>query len=251
VVPRPGPRRHPRHLRPLGLARRPEGLREGPRDALRGALPAGLRRRPEDIAGWPEIHRILTPIGLDAEARELYARRGPPSARRWPSTRGTRPALRPRRALRLRQKSSLIRVEGTARARARAPRERPSGRGVGRLSRDPGRAARSLQAEGCVRRAARRAWARRARGERLRFQRGEARRWRCSPWRRASRCTRASTTTCPRSEVIHDLRWSAIQMAQIEGRCHRDGRFAQVYWAYADDTIEERIAAIVCRRSSR
>ncbi|WP_437877509.1 helicase-related protein [Sorangium sp. So ce513] len=28
----------------------------------------------------------------------------------------------------------------------------------------------------------------------------------------------------PRSEVIHDLRWSAIQMAQIEGRCHRDGR---------------------------
>ena len=51
-----------------------------------------------------------------------------------------------------------------------------------------------------------------------------------------------------RSHVIHDLRWSAIQMAQIEGRCHRDGRFAQVYWTYADDTLEERIAAIVCRR---
>jgi hypothetical protein len=48
--------------------------------------------------------------------------------------------------------------------------------------------------------------------------------------------------------VIHDLRWSAIQMAQIEGRCHRDGRFAQVYWAYADDTVEERLAAVVCRR---
>jgi hypothetical protein len=48
--------------------------------------------------------------------------------------------------------------------------------------------------------------------------------------------------------VIHDLRWSAIQMAQIEGRCHRDGRFAQVYWTYADDTLEERIAAVVCRR---
>ena len=52
----------------------------------------------------------------------------------------------------------------------------------------------------------------------------------------------------PRSEVLHDLRWSAIRMAQIEGRCHRDGRFAQVYWAYADDTVEERIAAVVCRR---
>jgi SNF2 family DNA or RNA helicase len=52
----------------------------------------------------------------------------------------------------------------------------------------------------------------------------------------------------PRSLVIHDLRWSAIQMAQIEGRCHRDGRFAQVYWAYADDTIEDRIARVVAGR---
>jgi hypothetical protein len=52
----------------------------------------------------------------------------------------------------------------------------------------------------------------------------------------------------PRSMVIHDLRWSAIQMAQIEGRCHRDGRFAQVYWTYADDTIEERIARVVASR---
>ena len=52
----------------------------------------------------------------------------------------------------------------------------------------------------------------------------------------------------PRSEVIHDLRWSAIQMAPIEGRCHRDGRFAQVYWTYADDTVEEKIARVVAGR---
>ena len=52
----------------------------------------------------------------------------------------------------------------------------------------------------------------------------------------------------PRSEVIHDLRWSAIQMAQIEGRCHRDGRFAQVYWAYADGTIEDQLARVVAGR---
>jgi hypothetical protein len=48
--------------------------------------------------------------------------------------------------------------------------------------------------------------------------------------------------------LIHDLRWSAIQMAQIEGRCHRDGRFAQVYWTYADDTVEEKIARVVAGR---
>ena len=27
-----------------------------------------------------------------------------------------------------------------------------------------------------------------------------------------------------------------------------NGRFAQVYWAYADDTVEDKIAEIVCRR---
>jgi hypothetical protein len=37
-------------------------------------------------------------------------------------------------------------------------------------------------------------------------------------------------------------------MAQIEGRCHRDGRFAQVYWAYADGTVEDKIARVVARR---
>jgi len=52
----------------------------------------------------------------------------------------------------------------------------------------------------------------------------------------------------PRSEVIHDLRWSALQMAQLEGRCHRDGRFAEVYWTYADATIEDKIARVVAGR---
>jgi hypothetical protein len=37
-------------------------------------------------------------------------------------------------------------------------------------------------------------------------------------------------------------------MAQIEGRCHRDGRFAQVYWTYADATIEDKIARVVAGR---
>jgi len=83
--------------------------------------------------------------------------------------------------------------------------------------------------------------------ERLRFQRGGARVVLFTVEEGIS-LHQGEHNDVPRSEVIHDLRWSAIQMAQIEGRCHRDGRFAQVYWAYADDTIEERIAAIVCRR---
>jgi hypothetical protein len=73
-------------------------LREGARAALRRALPAGLRRRPEDIAGWPEINRILTPIGLDA-------RRGSATTQAWTEFRasmelapsGRDPAARSRR----------------------------------------------------------------------------------------------------------------------------------------------------------
>ena len=44
------------------------------------------------------------------------------------------------------------------------------------------------------------------------------------------------------------MRHSAIQLAQIEGRCHRDGEEATIYFAYAEGTVEEGIAATVTRR---
>jgi hypothetical protein len=83
--------------------------------------------------------------------------------------------------------------------------------------------------------------------ERMRFQRGE-RQVALFTVEEGISLHQGEHNDVARSEVIHDLRWSAIQMAQIEGRCHRDGRFAQVYWTYADDTVEERLAAVVCRR---
>lgn len=51
-----------------------------------------------------------------------------------------------------------------------------------------------------------------------------------------------------RSMLIHDLRWSAIQMSQIEGRTHRDGKFSQIYWLFFNESIEEDIANVVLRR---
>jgi hypothetical protein len=83
--------------------------------------------------------------------------------------------------------------------------------------------------------------------ERMRFQRGE-RQVALFTVEEGISLHQGEHNDVARSEVIHDLRWSAIQLAQIEGRCHRDGRFAQVYWTYADDTVEERLAAVVCRR---
>jgi len=53
-----------------------------------------------------------------------------------------------------------------------------------------------------------------------------------------------------RSLVVHDLRHSAIQLQQIEGRCHRDGKRALIYYAYCENTVEEKIAATVLARMS-
>ena len=214
-----------------------------------GRAPAGLRRRPEDIAGWPEINRMLMPIGLDASARERYAqvwtefRAAMDLAPRGKNPRGALAAV-----LRLRQKSSLIRVEGTV---ALALELLENGQQVAisvafletlEMLRE------MLTKEGfacATMHGATPAGEREA--ERLRFQRGEARVVLFTMEEGIS-LHQGEYDEAPRSEIIHDLRWSAIQMAQIEGRCHRDGRFAQVYWTYADDTLEERIAAIVCRR---
>ena len=52
----------------------------------------------------------------------------------------------------------------------------------------------------------------------------------------------------PRALLVHDMRHSAIQLQQIEGRCHRDGEKAVVYYAYAEGTVEERIASTVVSR---
>ncbi len=223
-------------------------------DAGRTKAPAGLRRRPEDIAGWPELNRILTPIELDAETRALYAAA-------WTEFRcemaldpkGGNPRSSLAATLRLRQKSSLLRAGGTLElvqelldnghqvavsvafletlqvlgdALDALPGARPCARLFGALS--------AAEKE----------------HQRLRFQRGETRVCLFTVEEGISlhQGELGEPNDAPRSEVIHDLRWSAIQMAQIEGRCHRDGRFAQVYWTYAEDTLEEKIAGIVCRR---
>jgi len=52
----------------------------------------------------------------------------------------------------------------------------------------------------------------------------------------------------PRVLLIHDIRWSAIQSAQIEGRCHRDGKFAPTQWLFAEGTVEEKIVQTLIAR---
>lgn len=217
-----------------------------------GTPAAGIRRRPEDVAGWPELNRMLTPIGLEGQARALYEEAWTTFRRELElEARGGNPTSALAATLRLRQKGSLLRVPGTVElARELLDNGHQVAISVAFLETaqaiaaalslelgDDGRAAIIAGAIGAAERER----------ERLRFQRGEAK-VAIFTVEEGISLHQGEHNEAPRSEVIHDLRWSAIQMAQIEGRCHRDGRFAQVYWTYAEDTIEERIAAIVCRR---
>ncbi len=212
---------------------------------------AGLRRRPEEIVGWPAINRILTPIELAPEARALYEEAWTAFRRELelaPAGRDPKGALAA--TLRLRQKGSLIRVPGTVELvrdlldnghhvaisvafieTLTALRDK-LGTGIGAVP--------CAEIHGGLAAGAREA-------QRLRFQRGEAKVMLFTVEEGIS-LHQGEHDETPRSEVIHDLRWSAIQMAQIEGRCHRDGRYAPVYWTYADDTIEEKIARVVAGR---
>jgi superfamily II DNA or RNA helicase len=218
-------------------------------DAPRGAPAAGIRRRPEDIAGWPEINRILTPIELAGDARELYSQAWTTFRRDMDlAPRGRDPKSALAATLRLRQKSSLIRAPGTIElvhdllanghqvaisvAFGETLRALRGGLEAEKVS--------CAEIHGGLPASAREE-------QRLRFQRGEAQVVLFTVEEGIS-LHQGEHVDIPRSQVIHDLRWSAIQMAQIEGRCHRDGRFAQVYWAYADDTIEDRIARVVAGR---
>ena len=243
--------------------------------------PAGIRRRPEEIAGWPPIHRMLTPIELDAEGRALYAELWTKFRRELElSPRGKDPKGALAAILRLRQKSSLIRVAGTVEL-ARELLDNGHAVAISVAFTETLTAIRDALGGGlapvpCAVIHGGLSAAEREQ-ERLRFQRGEARvvlftveegislhagefsppgsipaaRAAPSPRRSAPGDRFAAGREfggAPRSQIIHDLRWSAIQMAQLEGRCHRDGHFAQVYWAYADGTIEDKIARVVVGR---
>ena len=52
----------------------------------------------------------------------------------------------------------------------------------------------------------------------------------------------------PRTQIDHDIRWSGIAMHQVDGRCHRNGKFARVIWSYIKDTVEEGVVQRVLVR---
>lgn len=217
----------------------------------RGANAIGLRRRPEEIAGWPEVQRELAPVALDAPSRKLYEATWREFRKELGLAGGsTRKPQGWAADLRFRQKGSLLRIAGTADfcedllgndeqvaisvaflETSAMLAETLCGRGwrVGEINGEHSGAQNEET--------------------RIAFQTGQL---------DAVIFTVTESISLHRGEmpggereralVIHDMRHSAIQLQQIEGRCHRDGQHATIFYAYAEDTVEEAVAATVIQR---
>jgi hypothetical protein len=211
----------------------------------------GLRRRPEDIAGWPEVQRVVAPTTLDREERRLYEATWREFRRELGLAGGS--VRRPTgwaADLRFRQKGSLLRIRGTADLA-----EDLLGNGyqvavsvayleTGAMLAETlvGRGWRVGRITGLSNAAENEA-------TRIAFQTGRLDVVAFTPTEAISlQEGELPGGDRPRALIVHDLRYSAIQMAQIEGRCHRNGKAAAVWYAFAEDTVEETVAATVVAR---
>lgn len=216
-----------------------------------GQVPSGIRRSPVDIAGWPEINRILLPVSLDAADKALYADLWSEFRDELGMSRGHDSSNGRVAQLRFRQKSSLLRTaatvdlsidlleQGLQVAISVAFRETmevlvealsKTGYDVTTIDGSLGAGAKEQR--------------------RLDFQYGRAQVCVYTVEEAISLHQREfpDASDAPRANLIHDLRWSAISMKQIEGRTHRDGKFSQAYWMLGEDTVEEGIAEVVAGR---
>ena len=218
---------------------------------FKGASAIGLRRRPGDIAGWPEVQRDLAPTALGDDERRLYEATWREFRRELGLLGGsTRRPSGWAAELRFRQKASLLRITGTADfAQDLLEADQQLAISVAFLETSSALAAKLAgrswrvgeingEQDGSVNEATR-----------IAFQTGQL---------DVVVFTVTESISLHRNEmpggertralIVHDMRHSAIQLAQIEGRCHRDGEEAVIYFAYAEGTVEEGIAATVARR---
>jgi hypothetical protein len=217
----------------------------------KGENAIGLRRRPEQIAGWPEVQRELTPTAMDADATRLYEATWREFRRELGLAGGsTRRPAGWAADLRFRQKASLLRVKGTTDF---VDDLLGNGQQVAisvAFLETSAMLVESLQDRG------------RSVGEINGTQTGEENERTRLAFQTGKIDVVIFTVTesislhkaempggdRERSLVVHDMRHSAIQLQQIEGRCHRDGQRAIIYYTFAEGTVEEKIAAVVIAR---
>lgn len=220
---------------------------------FQGPRPLGIRRRPEEVAGWRAMERQMMPVDLPPEARAPYAKL-------WAEFVATEMKHQPGKMtpqqmtqretnrMRLRQQSSWLRISSTV---DMSKDYLENGKKVAvsvafRATQDE--MARQFNAAGIeVALIHGQMSSTEKENNRLDFQQGR-KEVVIFTVEEAISLHQGEYEDIPRVLLVHDLRWSAIQMAQIEGRCHRDGAFAPTLWLAASDTVEMGIAEVMAGR---
>ncbi len=193
--------------------------------------------------------RIAYDIAWSAFRRALHALENDREIRGRAATTQGRAAI-----LRFRQKASLLRVPATV---AWVLRAVEAGRQVPVSCEFVGAAAEpiadAVEAAGTPVARIFGATARDGESERLRFQTGAAKVVVFTPTSSLSlqaseQLAHGTGSAAPREALMHNVRYSGIAARQILGRSHRDGRICPWHLAFAENTAEEQIAALMVGR---
>jgi hypothetical protein len=224
---------------------------------LFGPHSPSIRRKPTDIAGWPELQHIRVPVQFGVGDLELY-RNAWLEFRSFMqmNPRGKNPAGGLAAQLRFRQKASLIRTGATV---DHVIDLLDNGLQVAvsvEFIESLNSMKDSLEAKGikCSVFSGENESTRER--ERVDFQTGKtqvifftvAEGISLHSGEQLSSGTHATNT--PRATVVHDVRYSGIAMTQIAGRCHRDGQNANIYYMFAEGTVESKILVVMLKRIS-
>jgi len=217
---------------------------------LFGDKTLALRRRCADIAGWPEIQRIPKSFELSPQDYSLYQSQWEEFLLALQTDKAQRASGKPDTAqgleklLRLRQKASLLRTPQTCDL---AKELLENGYQVAisvEFLKTLDTIKDELEKEGisCGEYSGRNTAERET--ERKAYQQGNKKVLLFSTETSIS-LHQETPSDAPRSQINHDLRWSGIEQEQIDGRSHRNGSHAPIYWCFGKNTVEEKVGTIL------
>ena len=214
-----------------------------------------IRRNAEDISGWPKQTYTPTPLQLTNEGKKLYDQAWQ-EFRKYIglNPRGKNPSGGLAATMRFRQKASLLSAIPTAEF-------------VNDLLENGLQIAISVeflesldvmkdylekQGWSCAEISGRPGLDREQ--QRLKFQKGEAQVMLFTVLEAISLhageqlADGTKATSATRAMVVHDIRYSALDMTQIIGRTTRDGELANAYLMFTEGTVEPKILEVVLNR---
>lgn len=225
------------------------------REILFATNSPSIRRNPEDIAGWPEINRITVPYQLDVKEWVLYQQA-------WLEFRnelklhpkGRDPAGALAAQLRFRQKASLLMLPNTLEYIVDLLENNLQVAVSVEFMETLNILKTGLEKKGYDVSVFSGANSTTREQERINFQKGETQviiftvEEGVSFHAGETLPDGTTATMTPRATIIHDIRYSAISCIQIEGRCHRDGQNANVYYPFFEKTVQDKIAKVMIQR---